>query len=76
MFYENKKGFYENNEVDLMEIYKYLPKLDCKNCGYQSCLSFATMLSKDETNINKCIHLKEKGNEYNFNKVKSYMKID
>lgn len=30
MFYENKKGFYANNEVDLMEIYKYLPKLDCK----------------------------------------------
>ena len=35
MFLENKKDLYENNEVDPIEIYKYLPKLDCKKCGYQ-----------------------------------------
>ena len=29
MFLESKKVFYENNEVDPIEIYKYLPKLDC-----------------------------------------------
>ena len=75
MFLENKKDLYENNEVDPIEIYKYLPKLDCKKCGYQSCLSFATMLVKDEVNINRCVHLKEKGNEYKFKKVKSYVKI-
>ena len=27
MFLENKKDLYENNEVDPIEIYKYLPKL-------------------------------------------------
>ena len=63
MFLENKKDLYENNEVDPIEIYKYLPKLDCKKCGYQSCLSFAIMLAKGEANINRCAHLK--GNEYN-----------
>ena len=73
MFLESKKVFYENNEVDPIEIYKYLPKLDCKKCGYQSCLSFATMLVKDEVNINRCVHLK--GNEYNLKKVKSYVKM-
>ena len=45
MILENKKVFYENNEVDPIEIYKYLPKLDCKKCRYQSCLSFAIMLA-------------------------------
>ena len=75
MFLESKKVFYENNEVDPIEIYKYLPKLDCKKCRYQSCLSFAIMLAKGEVNINRCVHLKEKGNEYNFKKVKSYVKI-
>lgn len=75
MFLESKKGFYENNEVDPIDIYKYLPKLDCKKCGYQSCLSFATMLVKGEANINRCVHLKEKGNEYNLKKVKSYVKM-
>ena len=73
MFLESKKVFYENNEVDPIEIYKYLPKLDCKKCGYQSCLSFATMLVKDEVNINRCVHIK--GNEYNLKKVKSYVKM-
>ena len=29
MFLESKKMFYENNELDPIEIYKYLPKLDC-----------------------------------------------
>ena len=53
MFLENKKDLYENNEVDPIEIYKYLPKLDCKKCGYQSCLSFATMLVKDEYILKK-----------------------
>ena len=40
MFYENKNGFYENNEVDLMEIYKYLPKLDCKKLWISKLLIF------------------------------------
>ena len=73
MFLESKKVFYENNEVDPIEIYKYLPKLDCKKCGYQSCLSFATMLVKDEVNINRCVHIK--WNEYNLKKVKCYVKM-
>ena len=75
MFLENKKDLYENNEVDPIEIYKYLPKLDCKKCGYQSCLSFATMLVKDEVNINRCVHLKEKGNEYILGDIKINEKI-
>ena len=73
MFLESKKVFYENNEVDPIEIYKYLPKLDCKKCRYQSCLSFAIMLAKGEANINRCVH--SKGNEYNLKKVKSYVKM-
>ena len=31
------------------------------------------MLAKGEANINRCAHLK--GNEYNFKKVKSYVKM-
>ena len=73
MFLENKKDLYENNEVDAIEIYKCLPKLDCKQCGYQSCLSFASMLLIGDTDINRCIHIYE--NKYNLHKVKSYIKI-
>ena len=73
MFLENKKNLYENNEIDSIEIYQCLPKLNCKECGYQSCLSFATMLLIGDTDINRCIHIRE--DKYNLHKLKSYMKV-
>ena len=73
MFLGSKKDLYENNEVDAIEIYQCLPKLNCKECGYQSCLSFATMLIIGDADINRCKHIQE--NKYNLDKVKSYIKI-
>jgi len=74
MFLEIKNSYYGNNEVNPIEIYKYLPKLDCKKCGYQNCLSFSTMLAKGKVNINRCANLENEGNKYNLEKVKSYVK--
>ena len=42
MFLEQKRDLYENNEINAIEVYQCLPKLDCKKCGYQSCLSVAS----------------------------------
>jgi len=58
-----------------IEIYTYLPKLNCKKCGYETCLAFATKFVKGETSINKCIHLKEEGNERNLEKLKTYEEL-
>jgi uncharacterized Fe-S cluster-containing protein len=36
-----------------------LPKLDCGACGYKTCQDFANAIDKSETELKKCIHVKE-----------------
>jgi ArsR family metal-binding transcriptional regulator len=45
--------------VDHAEVYKYLPKTDCKICGEQSCYAFAIRLVAGESTLEKCTPLLE-----------------
>ncbi len=45
--------------VDHAEVYKYLPKIDCKICGEQSCYAFAIRLVGGEIALEKCTPLLE-----------------
>ena len=47
----------EKVKVDHAEIYKYLPKTDCKICGEQSCYAYAIRLVGRETTLDKCTPL-------------------
>jgi len=49
----------EKVKLDHTEVYKYLPKTDCKICGEQSCYSFAIRLVGGETSLEKCTPLLE-----------------
>jgi ArsR family metal-binding transcriptional regulator len=49
----------EKIKVDHAEVYKYLPKTDCKICGEQSCYAFAIRLVGGETALEKCTPLLE-----------------
>lgn len=49
----------EKVRVEPMEIYKYLPKTDCKDCGEQSCYTFAIKLMAGEVSLDKCTPLKD-----------------
>lgn len=49
----------EKVKVDHAEIYKYLPKTDCKICGEQSCYAFAIRLIAGERALEKCTPLLE-----------------
>ena len=49
----------EKVKVDHAEIYKYLPKADCRVCEEQSCYAFAIKLVGRETEIDKCTPLLE-----------------
>jgi ArsR family metal-binding transcriptional regulator len=49
----------EKVKVDHAEVYKYLPKTDCKICGEQSCYAFAIRLVGGETTLEKCTPLLE-----------------
>lgn len=45
-----------------IEIYTYLPKLNCKKCGEATCLAFASKLLNNQINIKKCIPIYESCN--------------
>ncbi|XRO76830.1 acetyl-CoA decarbonylase/synthase complex subunit gamma [Methanocaldococcus sp. 10A] len=41
-------------KVSAMDIYKLLPKTNCKKCGQPSCMAFATKLLEKEVSIDQC----------------------
>ena len=42
-----------------LDIYKLLPKTNCRECGFATCLAFAMQLAKKAASIEKCPYLKE-----------------
>ncbi|MDD4907862.1 MAG: acetyl-CoA decarbonylase/synthase complex subunit gamma [Candidatus Omnitrophica bacterium] len=40
-----------------LDIYKLLPKTNCKECGFATCLAFAMQLAKKSANLDKCPYL-------------------
>jgi len=42
-----------------LDIYKLLPKTNCKECGFATCLAFAMQLAKKAVAIDKCPFLSE-----------------
>lgn len=45
----NKKEY-----IPVLEIFRSLPRTNCRECGYPSCMAFAAALSKRETDKEKC----------------------
>ena len=58
-----------------LEVYKYLPKINCGKCGDPTCLAFATKLINNKTKPKSCVHLYEKGNENNKDKIETIYMI-
>jgi len=42
-----------------LEIYKHLPKTNCKKCGFPTCLAFAMALAGKKTSLDKCPDITE-----------------
>jgi len=42
-----------------LDIYKLLPKTNCRECGFMTCLAFAMQLAKRAVSIDKCPYLSE-----------------
>jgi len=42
-----------------LDIYKLLPKTNCRECGFATCLAFAMQLAKKAVSIDKCPFLSE-----------------
>ncbi len=42
-----------------LEIYKQLPKTNCKDCGFPTCLAFAMKMAAGQTSLDKCPHVSD-----------------
>jgi acetyl-CoA decarbonylase/synthase complex subunit gamma len=42
-----------------LDIYKLLPKTNCRECGFPTCLAFAMQLAKKAVELAKCPHLSQ-----------------
>jgi acetyl-CoA decarbonylase/synthase complex subunit gamma len=40
-----------------LEIYKQLPKTNCKDCGFPTCLAFAMKMAAGQISLDKCPHV-------------------
>ena len=46
-----------------IQIYKMLPKTNCKDCGFPTCLAFAMKLAAKQIELSKCPHVSEESKE-------------
>ena len=46
-----------------MQIYKNLPKTNCKDCGYPTCMAFAMQVAGKQKALSDCPHLSNEANE-------------
>jgi acetyl-CoA decarbonylase/synthase complex subunit gamma len=61
-------------ELSPIDVYKLLPKINCKECGVDNCMAFATKIVNREINIDQCPPLLKKENEKAYAKLKDLLK--
>ena len=61
-------------ELSPIDIYKLLPKTNCKECGQENCMAFATKIVNREVTIDQCPPLLKKENEKAYNQLKELLK--
>ncbi len=44
-----------------LDIFKNLPKTNCKDCGFPTCLAFAMQLAAKRVELSKCTHITDAG---------------
>lgn len=55
--HEIESSYVERKRLTPMEVYKLLPKTNCKACGQPTCFVFATKLAAGEARIEDCTPL-------------------
>jgi acetyl-CoA decarbonylase/synthase complex subunit gamma len=61
-------------ELSPLDVYKLLPKTNCKECGEDNCLAFATRLVNRDVTLEKCKPLLAKMEEKAYNQLKEMLK--
>jgi acetyl-CoA decarbonylase/synthase complex subunit gamma len=61
-------------ELSPLDIYKLLPRTNCKECGEENCMAFATKLVNREVSLEKCPPLLTEKNEKSYKQLKEMLK--
>ena len=68
---KKKSGIKELSPID---VYKLLPKTNCKECGVENCMAFATKIVNREVTLDQCKPLLKKENEKAYKQLKEMLK--
>ncbi|MGQ9538920.1 MAG: acetyl-CoA decarbonylase/synthase complex subunit gamma [Candidatus Bathycorpusculaceae bacterium] len=68
------KGKIGVKELSPIDVYKLLPRTNCKECGEENCMAFATKVVNREVPIEKCTPLLKKENEKAYKQLKEMLK--
>ncbi|MDW8040130.1 MAG: acetyl-CoA decarbonylase/synthase complex subunit gamma [Nitrososphaerota archaeon] len=68
------KGRVGVRELSPIDVYKLLPRTNCKECGEENCMAFATKLVNREATIEKCKPLLKKEFEKAYQQLKEMLK--
>ncbi len=60
-------------ELSPINVYKLLPRTNCKECGEPNCMAFATKVVNREIYIDQCPPLLKKENEHAYNQLKAML---
>ncbi|MGD8564802.1 MAG: acetyl-CoA decarbonylase/synthase complex subunit gamma [Candidatus Bathyarchaeota archaeon] len=60
-------------ELSPIDIYKLLPRTNCKECGEENCMAFATKVVNREVSIDQCTPLLKKENKKAFKQLKEIL---
>jgi len=61
-------------ELSPIDVYKLLPRTNCKECGEENCMAFATKVVNREVPIEKCPPLLKKEHEKSYKQLKEMLK--
>ncbi|MGB8779579.1 MAG: acetyl-CoA decarbonylase/synthase complex subunit gamma [Candidatus Bathyarchaeia archaeon] len=61
-------------ELSPLDVYKLLPKTNCKECGEENCMAFATKVVNREVSLEKCPPLLTKKYEKSYKQLKEMLK--
>jgi len=61
-------------ELSPIDIYKLLPKTNCKECGQENCMAFATKIVNREVSLDQCKPLEKKEYAKQFAQLKEILK--
>ena len=71
---EKKKGKAGVKELSPIDVYKLLPKTNCKECCEENCMAFATKIVNREVQVDQCPPLLKEENKKAFNQLKEMLK--